>query len=156
MIMSTEQTVLVEFADVLEDYLSRERELLDLLRRFRSSYLETVPVTSAATSPGTRRPPPPSMFRPPPERHRRRPPPPVRLHPAPVGPTPTPGPDPTPISELTPAPPPSAAARKERGATPWPDELLGGPVHATKRDYDYFADLDQRLGLRAPTVDGAA
>jgi hypothetical protein len=29
-------------------------------------------------------------------------------------------------------------------------------VHATKRDYDYFSELDERLGHLDPTTDGAA
>ncbi len=121
-----EQTVLVEFADVLEEYTRRQRELLGSLREFRTAFLQTRP------------PPPPASLsvtqhRSPPVRHRPAPPTGVPFRPF-----------------VVPDPPTTPAAPSES----WHDVVFGAAVHPTKRDYDYFTELDQSLERLRPRAVG--
>jgi hypothetical protein len=134
-----EKSVFVDFNDVLEEYSRRQGELLDVLRQFRTEYSE--PLSGASQAPllaasrgsapaiGHRLPPPTAPVRPSP---------------------PTTGAH-RPI--LPPRPEPVGPALEQRT---WGDEVFGSAVHHTKRDYDYFSELDERLGGLGSAGEGAA
>jgi hypothetical protein len=131
----TEPPVLGELRDVLEEYTCRQRELLNLVRRFRTAYLEVAPA------------------------------PPVHLGVRPVAPAPVRVPVVAeaaahrPLLTVVPAPPAPATAARDAGSVDvktlrlraagapggWPADIIGSRARATKRDYDYFDELDRNL-----------
>jgi hypothetical protein len=134
-----EKSVFVDFNDVLEEYSRRQGELLDVLRQFRTEYSEPLSGSSQppglAASQGTapaigQRPPPPTE-------HVRPSPPTAGAH--------------RPILPSRPGPLGPAQAQRT-----WGDEVFGSAVHHTKRDYDYFSELDERLGVLGSAGEGAA
>jgi len=113
----TEGTLVLELVDVVTELTRRQRELLGCLKDFRADFLEG-PLALEAYQP-----PPPRFLQPPAPRSVAPPRPevtprPVVAHPPVVAPVP-------------PAPPATA------------DPAVR--VHRTKRDYDYFAELDDLL-----------
>jgi hypothetical protein len=134
MTVLSECTVLVEFADCLEDYTRRQRELLGNLRRFRAQYLETLlPPPSSLDAVHPRR--SLTLSSPPPPTSDRRE---FAQVAAAIRPLAAPA-EPPPKSEL--------------GSQTWRDDVFGSAVHPTRRNYDYFAELDDRLrSLRPPEV----
>jgi hypothetical protein len=149
-------TLVLELADVVSDLTCRQRELLRSLERFRVDLLG--PETSLAAY----RPPPPRFLTPPP-------PPPVAAPRVPCAPHPTHASPPPPAPPVAPpvpvAPPPPgqlAVPLVESAsvsptiflpvATPAParQQAWGGDerspaLRQTKRDYDYFTELDDLL-----------
>src|ERR1700681_2793414 len=134
MAVLSEYTVLVEFADCLEDYSRRQRELLGNLRRFRAQYLETL------------FPPPPSLD---------------AVHPRRSLTLPSPRPPTSDRREVSQVAEPIRPMAAPAGPTPnseptsqtWRDDVFGSAVHPTRRNYDYFAELDDRLrSLQPPEV----
>jgi hypothetical protein len=113
----SEQTLLVEFAGVLDEYTSAQRELLGFLQQFRAQYL-TPP---AGPTPGW---------------------PPVARRCAPFPGSERPSPASASVTRSL-APPP-------RALRAWHDDVFGTSVLATKRDYNYFTELDERLGQLRP------
>ncbi len=166
--------LVADFVGVLDNFSRTQRELIDSLQALRrqlpSSVRERPPLwlpPPPATTPGAdggRLPPPPSSL-PPPPRRLPPPPPPAPSVTARRAPSPAAGISsrrlPPPPSGWTPLPTPAtstAAPRQEEAAPPsaraGPTPAADGPPlssaaastsAATKRDYDYFAELDEQL-----------
>jgi hypothetical protein len=146
-------TLVLELADVVSDLTRRQRELLQSLERFRMNLL------APETIPASYRPPLPRFLAPPP-------PPPVVAPHVPYAPHPklaSPPPPAPPVAPPVPfAPPPPAvplvesASVSPRVALPetlrvperqatWGGGERSSALRRTKRDYDYFAELDDLL-----------
>jgi hypothetical protein len=130
---SIDESLVLGLAHVLEECTQRHRALLESVREFRAEFLGPEWILEERQQPPTPRflvpPPPPSR--------------PVEL-PAPLSFRPPPPLAsglvdlPAPVSFESPPPPAPPVQQPSSTAAP-------SPVRATKRDYDYFADLDERL-----------
>jgi len=155
---SPQATLVLELADVVSELTVRQNELLSCLKRFRVDFLD-----AQRTDPFG---PPPAYFLPPP-------PPPSAPVIAAWGPdvgsgshgphhdaSPLPAGAPTrPFATLRPPPSSSPDLERERGGSvpnaaatappavfaPTAGVRLQAKLHPTKRDYDYFAELDDLL-----------
>ena len=138
---TADHDLVLDLARVLEEYTHHHTALLDSVRTFRAEFLGP-----AWTVDESRRPPAPRFLTPPPPPRTRpvavpapqsfeAPPPPPRTRPVAV---------PAPHSYEAPPPPPWTRP------VAVPAIIPATPPRATKRDYDYFAELDERLAhLRA-------
>jgi len=140
----SEGTLVLELADVVAELTRRQRELLGCLREIRVDVLEASATLESSQPPPPRflQPPPPTTQRGHAERGQDPAVPPV------VAPVHAAGPVAPVVAALppviTPPPPgPSAAV----GAKPSPDR------HTTRRDYDYFVELDDLLARLPPETE---
>jgi hypothetical protein len=143
------ERLVLDLVDVLEQYTHRHVALLDCVRTFRAEFLGPAWTVDEAGQP-----PAPRFIAPPPPPGPRHTGPPAPRIDA-LSPLPPPRPVVVPTAPQVVAPPPAPPRQVAAVSAP-----AAAPVRATKRDYDYFAELDEKLAhlrVEAGTeeVDGA-
>lgn len=153
MSQALEQSVLLDLTEVLEEYARRQQELVTCLRTFRAHLVgpEWTPVPTQPPPPRFLEPPPPPLHRPvepPTTRH-----PESRTASLHVGSmarqsslltSGKPAPVHIPATKATQAETHSPAAADSPAALRSPNATQA-TVRATRRDYDYFTELDEKL-----------